>query len=91
MADISYRQAKELTDSIRINKERGLLRQVQKDQNTLLTIIRKKLIPEIDELKYMIKTKGLEFVYQNHPEVQPIAENIEVIERNIQEWTTQIS
>ena len=91
MADISYRQAKELTDSIRINKERGLLRQVQKDQNTLLTIIRKKLIPEIDELKYMINTKGLEFVYQNHPEVQPIAENLEAIERNIQEWTTQIS
>ena len=90
MADISYRQANELVASIKINKKRGLLRQVQKEQNILATIIRKKLLPEIDELKFMINTKGLDFVYQNHPEVQPIAENIEVIEREIQEWTTQI-
>lgn len=51
MADVSYRQAKELVETININKSRGLMRQVQKESHMLQTIINQKLMPELTELR----------------------------------------
>ena len=59
MADVSYRQTKELAETITINRERGLLKQVQKELNMLNTILHSKLLPELDELKSVISEKVL--------------------------------
>ena len=48
MANILYRQTKEIVETIGINKERGLMRQVQKENNMLQTIIKQKLTPELN-------------------------------------------
>ena len=88
MVDISYRQAKELTESIRINSERGHIKQVQKEKNMRTTIVKTKLIPEIDELKKTVETRGIDIVFKEHPEVQPIIENLDYIEKEIKEWIT---
>ena len=88
MADISYRQAKELANSIELNKKRGHIKQVQKEQNMLKTIVTSKLKPEIIELKDMIMKKGLDSIFKEHPEVQPIIENLDIIEGEIELWTT---
>lgn len=88
MADISYRQANELVKSIELNTNKGLLKQVQKEKNMLSTIIKNRLKPEIDELKVMVEAKGIDAIYKEHPEVQPIIENLDTIEREITEWTS---
>ena len=62
MADISYRQTKELIKSIELNTNKGLIKQVKKEQNMLSTIIKNRLKPEIDELKVMISTKGIDAI-----------------------------
>lgn len=86
MANISYRQTKELVETISINKQRGLKRQVQKENNMLQTIIRTKLIPELDELKNMLNKKGTTAILMEYPDLQFIVENIEEIYKEIEAW-----
>ena len=86
MADISYRQCKELTETIAFNRTRNHMKQVQKETNMLQTIASKRLIPELDELKAVIKREGIEQVYLEHPELQEIIENLETIEKEADAW-----
>lgn len=87
MIDISYRKAKELEESINLNIERGHTKQAQKELNMLKTIATQQLTPEIEELKKTIEKRGLSQVYMDHPEVQPIVENLDSIEKEITVWT----
>lgn len=89
MADVTYRQCKELQETININKERGHMRQVEKETNMLYTITKKRLIPELEDLKAVIKRDGFESVYEIHPEVQPIVENMDNIEKEAITWSTK--
>lgn len=89
MADVTYRQCKELQETININKERGHMRQVEKETNMLYTITKKRLIPELEDLKAVIKRDGFESVYEIHPEVQPIVENMDTIEKEAITWSTK--
>ena len=34
------------------------------------------------------RDKGIDAIYKEHPEVQPIIENLDTIEREITEWTS---
>ena len=87
MADISYRQAKDLWESVALNEKRGMRRQAEKEKNMLRTIVTKRLLPEIQDLKRMIREKGTQAVYMRHPELQAIVENMDEIERMIDVWT----
>ena len=86
MANISYRQAKELIETININTSRGLIRQVQKEKHMLQTIINTKLQPEMDELKNMINKKGTTAILMGYPDLQYIIENYEEIDKEIGLW-----
>ena len=86
MADITYRQCKELEETIAINKKRGHLKQVSKETNMLHNIITKRLVPELEDLKAVVERDGINDVYKNHPEVQPIVENMDTIEKEIAIW-----
>ena len=87
MADISYRQAKDLWESVALNEKRGMRRQAEKEENMLRTIVAKRLLPEIQDLKRMVREKGTQAVYIRHPELQAIVENMDEIERMIDVWT----
>lgn len=89
MADITYRQCKELEESIALNDQRGHKKQIQKEKNMLFNIVTKRLIPELEELKAVVKRDGFESVYEIHPEVQPIVENMEEIEKEVSVWSTK--
>ncbi len=89
MADVSYRQCKELRESIRINEERGHKRQVQKEQNMLFSIASKRLKPELEDLRSVISRDGLESVFILHPELKDIIENLETIEKEVEVWTSK--
>ena len=90
MANISYRQTKELVETIKINKERGLMRQVQKENHMLQTIIKQKLLPELDELKNMVNKKGIEAILLEYPDLQFIIENLKDIYMEVDIWKNMI-
>ena len=86
MADLSYAQIKELCEAIDINRKKGCVKQVQKNIHMVQTILRNKLIPQIDELKRMMATKGLDHVLERHPQMTDIVVNLPRIEKEIDEW-----
>ena len=88
MADISYRQCKELTETIAINKKNGFIKQVQKETGMRQKIAVNRLIPQMNELRRMVDTKGLEYVLQNYPDLKDIVENYDEIYKEAVEWKT---
>lgn len=86
MADISYKQVKELSEAIEINRRKGCIKQVQKNINMLHTILSNKLIPQIEELKRTITEKGLDFVLMNHPHIEMVVYKLNDIEKEIEVW-----
>ena len=86
MADISYRQIKELSEAIELNRRKGCIKQVQKNTNMMHTILNNKLIPQIEELKRTISEKGLDFVLMNHPHIEMVVYKLDDIEKEIEEW-----
>lgn len=91
MADVSYRQTKELAETITINQERGLLKQVQKELNMLNTILHSKLLPELDELKAVISEKGTLAILKEYPDLKDIIENLEQIDEEVITWKSMIA
>ena len=91
MADVSYRQTKELAETITINQKRGLLKQVQKELNMLNTILHSKLLPELDELKAVISEKGALAILKEYPDLKDIIENLEQIDEEVITWKSMIA
>ena len=87
MADLSYRQCKELLETISINQKNEFFRQVEKETNMLRTIAKTKLLPELDELRNVIEKKGTEAVMMQYPDLTEIIENFDKIEKEAQRWT----
>jgi hypothetical protein len=85
---VSYRQCRELSETIAINKKNGFIRQVQKEHNMLIKIITSKLEPELDELQDAVKKHGYEEVCIRHPEISEIIENYDSILKEVQGWKT---
>ncbi|MCQ2013245.1 hypothetical protein LJE39_08735 [Clostridium butyricum] len=86
MVNISYRQTKELIETIEVNKSRGHLKQVQKELNMLNTLLNKKLIPELDELKLMIIKKGTISIIKEYQDLIETIENIDEIYNEVESW-----
>lgn len=86
MADISYRQCKELGETIAINRTNGFMRQVQKEENMRQGIAQRKLLPELAELRKVVEKKGAEAVMMEYPDLVPIIEHLEEIEQEAKQW-----
>lgn len=86
MADVSYRQCKELEETIRINKSNGFMRQVQKESNMLRSIAKNKLLPELVELRNTVNKKSAEAVIMEYPDLSDIIEHLEDIEKEAASW-----
>lgn len=88
MAELSYRQGKELITTINLNMERGHKKQAQKEINMLATIVNQKLIPELDDLKKEIDKKGIETILYQYPDLSDIIENFKTIYGEVLQWKT---
>lgn len=84
--DISYRKAKELSQSIEINIENGFKKQVQKEMNMLNSVLTKQFQPEFAELQSEIRSKGIESIILEYPDLIEIIENIQEIELEVESW-----
>lgn len=86
MANISYRQSKELVENIELSKKRNHMKQAEKEANMLNTIVSQKLLPELDELKSVIQKKGKNYVTTNYKDLKYIVENIDEIYEEANKW-----
>ena len=50
MVDVSYNHFSTLRETVRVNQERGLIRAAQKELNKAQSLLRCRLIPELDEM-----------------------------------------
>lgn len=91
MVGVSLRQTKELVASIELNKTRNHQKQAQKEINMLSTIIRKRLIPELQELERMISIKGVDSIIESYPDLEEIVLNLNQINEEVTKWKQLIS
>jgi integrase len=86
MADFSYNMAKECEESFIYHKEKGFLKQAQKELYKLQRRVKEKLIPELDELRAVIERKGAEAVLKEYPTLLEIILNIDCIYVEAKKW-----
>lgn len=86
MIDVSYTNFKTLQKSYETNLKNGYERAADKELQKLKSIVRNRLIPELNELKREIDKKGFEAVVQQYPSIMEIAANTNSIEEEIEIW-----
>ena len=91
MVGVSLRQTKELVASIELNKTRNHQKQAQKEINMLSTIIRKRVMPELQELERMISIKGADSIIESYPDLEEIVLNLNQINAEVNAWKQMIS
>lgn len=87
MADISYKQCKDLEKTLNHNKKNGFLVEAEKQCYMLKTIAEKKLLLELEELENVVDKKGLDFITNNFPKLLPILDDIDNIKKEIEKWS----
>ena len=75
-----------MVEAININREKGCIKQVQKNVNMVHSIVRNKLEPQVAELKRVINEKGLNYVLEKHPQLIDIIANLDDVQKEISEW-----
>lgn len=88
MADYSYQQVVDLRQSIDININYGFLRQAEKERNMLRTLVKQKLLPELESLKKHIDRDGVDFILSHYPNLSMIVEKFDEIYKEALNWTT---
>lgn len=91
MVGVSLRQTKELVASIELNKTRNHQKQAQNEINMLSTIIRKRVMPELQELERMISIKGTDSIIESYPDLEEIVLNLNQINAEVNAWKQLIS
>ncbi len=86
MVDISYEDFKLTQKTFKANKENGFKLQASKELNKLQFICKKRLLPELEDLKHKIKQKGIEYILTNYPNLSDIIENYNIIMEEIDQW-----
>ncbi|WFR58255.1 tyrosine-type recombinase/integrase [Anaerocolumna sp. AGMB13025] len=86
MCELSYRQCKELVETININYRNEYFRQVEKECLMLGRIVRDKLLPELKELKVQINKHGTDSILINYPDLVNIIENYDEILLEANKW-----
>ena len=88
-AAYTLQNIKDLQISIKHNTQINRTRQVEKDKNMLQTIIRKRLIPELESLKSHLDNEGRDSILNSYPELLFIVDNLDAIMKEVQEWITE--
>lgn len=86
MCELSYRQCKELQETININLHNEHLRQVEKECLILGRIVREKLVPELEELNAQLDKHGVDNVLINYPDLEYIVNNYDEILLEANRW-----
>ena len=86
MIDVSYLNFKTLQDTYETMKNNNNIKAAQKELNKLKDLLRRRLIPELDELEKELDRKGFETIINQHPSLVEIIENKDNIREEIELW-----
>ena len=86
MADISYLDFKALQATYEENLSAGHTKAAQKELQKIKDLLRRKLIPELDELSREIGLKGKDHIIIRNPSLSVVIDNIAGIREEIESW-----
>lgn len=86
MIDVSYMNFKTLQETYIAMKNSNKIKAAQKELNKLKDLLRRRLIPELEELEKELDKKGFETVINQHPSLVEIIENKDDIKKEIDLW-----
>ena len=86
MADISYLDFQALQSTYQENRSAGHTKAAQKELQKIKDLLRKKLIPELDELDREISIKGRDHILIRNPSLSTIIDNEPNIREEIELW-----
>lgn len=86
MIDITYGRYTTLLKTMTFNKEKGFLRQSEKEKFKLICVVRDSLIPELKELKKEISKHGAEAIATKHPNLEYFVNNFDNVYEEVSQW-----
>lgn len=86
MADVTYINFQTLQDTYEANHQNGQIRAAEKEKNKIRDLLRRRLIPELDELDKEIARKGTDSILRNYPGLRDIIEGESGIRKEIELW-----
>ena len=86
MADISYLDFQALQSTYQENRSAGHTKAAQKEQQKIKDLLRKELIPELDELDREISLNGRDHILIRNPSLSAIIDNEPSIREEIELW-----
>lgn len=86
VAHLTYQRFLDKKEAIRHNQQHGFSRQAENETNHLKELIRKRFIPELEEVRYEVNRQGLAKVTETNPQLIPIIENLDFIMEEAKQW-----
>lgn len=86
MIDVSYLNFKTLQETYQTMESNGNVKAAQKELNKLKDLLRRRLIPELDELEKELEQKGFNLILEQHPSLLNFIENKDDIRKEINLW-----
>lgn len=86
MIDITYSRYTNLIKTMNFNKEKGFLRQSEKEKFKLICVVRDSLIPELKELQKEIAKHGAETITVKHPNLEYFVTNFDTVYKEVSQW-----
>lgn len=86
MIDVSYLNFKTLQETYQTMESNGNAKAAQKELNKLKDLLRRRLIPELDELEKELEQKGFNLILEQHPSLLNFIENKDDIRKEINLW-----
>ncbi|CAM4038054.1 site-specific integrase [Cohnella lubricantis] len=86
MIDINYNKYTTLLKTIKYNEEKGFRKAAEKETSKLKWIIENFLIPELDDLRKEMMTKGEVSIKQKYPQITFFVDNFDSIYEEISSW-----
>lgn len=86
MIDITYSRYTNLIKTMNFNKEKGFLRQSEKEKFKLICVVRDSLIPELNELQKEITKHGAETIIAKHPNLEHFVSNFDTVYKEVSQW-----
>lgn len=86
MIDVSYMNFKTMQETYAEMRHTGKLKDAQKEVMKIKDLIKRRLLPELNELDKEISIHGFDTILNRHPSLLEIMENREEIRKEIETW-----
>ena len=91
MLDVTYVDFQTMQENFFLMREEGVKRAAEKELGKIKDLIKRRLLPELDELEKELEKKGYDAVVSKHPELIEIIEKADDIRKEAEEWTLKNS